>query len=62
MVGKSELIEPNRGDRRYARRDARGRFTKDQSDVGRSLAQDRRVDAQHVAPKGQGDRGDRPGR
>jgi len=29
------------------------------SDVGRSLANDRRVNAKHVAPKGQGDRGDR---
>ena len=44
---------------RYIRRDARGRFTTDQVSIGRSLAQDRRVQAQHEARKGQGDRGDR---
>jgi hypothetical protein len=62
MVGKRELIEPNRGDRRYARRDARGRFTKDQSELGLSLAQDRRIQAEQVGPRGQGDRGERPER
>jgi hypothetical protein len=44
--------------KRYVRRDARGRFTSDQVDVGRSLAADRRRTAKTVAPKGQGDRGD----
>jgi hypothetical protein len=44
---------------RYIRRDARGRFTSDQVSIGRSLAADRRVQAQHQSRKGQGDRGDR---
>jgi hypothetical protein len=44
---------------RYIRRDGRGRFTSDQVTVGRSLTQDRRVQAQHEVRKGQGDRGDR---
>jgi hypothetical protein len=42
----------------YIRRDARGRFTSDQVDVGRSLASDRRTKAKTVVRKGQGDRGD----
>jgi len=44
---------------RYIRRDAQGRFTSDQSDVGRSLTADRRKKAKTVAQPGQGDRGDR---
>ena len=36
---------------RYIRRDARGRFTTDQVSIGRSLSQDRRVQAQHEAPR-----------
>jgi hypothetical protein len=44
--------------RRYVRRDARGRFTKDQVEVGRSLTSDRRQAAKSVVKKGQGDRGD----
>jgi len=42
----------------YVRRDARGRFTSDQVDVGRSLSADRRTAAHTEVPKGQGDRGD----
>ena len=52
-----ELIEPNR-DKRYARRDERGRFTQ-VTDVGRSLTQDRQRDAENPSRHGQGDRGDR---
>jgi hypothetical protein len=50
--------------KRFIRRDARGRFTSDQVDVGRSLSTDRRRPAQTVVKKGQGDRGDqrRPNR
>lgn len=59
MVSKRELIEPNKGDKRYIRRDERGRFTKDQSDLGASLSADRRRHAKHTAKPGQGDRGDR---
>jgi hypothetical protein len=59
MARKRELIEPNKGDKRYVRRDERGRFTSDQVDVGRSLAADRRHHAKTKAKPGQGDRGDR---
>ena len=45
-------------DKRYVRRDERGRFD-EVTDVGRSSAQDQRKDAQHDAKKGYGDRGDR---
>ena len=52
-----ERIEHPEG-QRYARRDERGRFTSDQTAVGRSLAADRRTKAKTTVPKGQGDRGD----
>lgn len=55
---KRELIEPNPGDKRYARRDDNGQFSQ-QVDVGKSLAADQRQHAQHDAGKGQGDKGDR---
>ena len=58
MAGKRELIERNKGDKRYVRRDEKGQF-KDQVDVGRSLAQDQKRDAKNDAKPGQGDRGDR---
>ena len=58
-MSKRELIEPHKGDKRYVRRDARGQFTDQQDDVGRSLAADRRRTAKRVVPKGQGDCGDR---
>ena len=58
MAGKRELIEPHKGDKRYVRRDAQGRFG-EVEDVGRSLTQDRKRAATHEAKKGQGDRGDR---
>jgi hypothetical protein len=58
MARKREMIEPNQGDKRYVRRDAAGRFTDDQSNVGRSLSADRRSKSKTVAPKGMGDRGD----
>ena len=58
MARKRETIEPNQGDKRYTRRDAAGRFTEDQSNVGRSLSADRRSKSKTVVPKGMGDRGD----
>jgi len=61
-VTKRELIEPHDGDKRYARRDDHGRFSEDQTDVGRSLAADRRQHAKTPAKPGEGDRGDRPSR
>lgn len=45
--------------KRYIRRDEEGQFTKDQVDVGKSLAADRRQKAKTVVKKGDGDRGDR---
>ena len=50
------LIAP-RGDKRYVRR-KKGKFTKSQDNVGRSLAADRRKKAKKVARKGEGDRGE----
>ena len=58
MARKREVVEPNESDERFARRDAAGRFTEDQSDVGRSLSADRRSKSKTVVPKGMGDRGD----
>jgi hypothetical protein len=56
-TGKREHLD-TAGDSRYIRRDAHGRFTSDQVDVGRSLAADQRQHAKNRAPKGQKDRGD----
>jgi hypothetical protein len=53
---REELALPN--ETRYIRRDDEGHFTGDQVDKGESLARDRQRQAQHEAPKGQGDRGD----
>ena len=58
MPRKRELIEPNEGDKRFARRDESGEFSADQVDVSRSLASDRKSKSKTVAPKGMGDRGD----
>ena len=57
-MSKRELIEPNPGDKRYIRRDAKGRFS-ESTDVGRSLARDVRTKAKSVSKKGEGDKGDR---
>jgi hypothetical protein len=51
-----ELIDTG-NDKRYVRRNEKGQFD-EVSDVGRSLAQDRRQHAKTVVPAGQGDRGD----
>jgi hypothetical protein len=56
-AAKRELINTGT-DKRYVRRDARGRFG-ESDDVGRSLAQDRTRTATTKARRGQGDRGDR---
>lgn len=55
-AAKRELINTGT-DKRYVRRDARGRF-KESDDVTRSLRQDVKRKAKTVAPAGQGDRGD----
>jgi hypothetical protein len=57
-MSKREVIEPHKGDKRYARRGEHGHFTADQAQVGKSLSADRRSKAKTVVPKGQGDRGD----
>ena len=54
---KRELIEPNKGDKRYVRRSAGGQF-KEVDDVSRSLSADARRKAKTVVKKGQGDKGD----
>ncbi|MBB4066807.1 hypothetical protein [Gellertiella hungarica] len=59
-MSKRELIDTGT-DKRYVRRDDKGRF-KDSVDVGRSLAADRRQHAKHPVKSGEGDRGDRPTR
>jgi hypothetical protein len=56
--GKRELIEPNKGDKRFVRRDDNGRFT-ESDDVSRSLSQDQKRQAKTASKKGEGDRGDR---
>lgn len=56
-AAKRELLAP-RGDKRYVRRDARGRI-KESDDQGRSLSKDRPRKAKRKAKSGQGDRGDR---
>ena len=58
MAGKRELIVPHKGDRRYVRRDAQGRFS-EVDDASRSLSQDRKRQAKTVSKPGYGDRGDR---
>ncbi len=55
-AAKRTLIAP-KGDKRYVRRSAKGRF-KESDDVGRSLATDRRKHAKKKAKRGQGDKGD----
>ena len=59
-MAKRELIAP-KGDKRYVRRDEKGRF-KESDDVGRSLGRDVRQRAKSTAKSGQGDRGDRKAR
>ena len=58
MTSKRELVEPNPGDKRYVRRDEKGRFD-ETDDVSKSLAQDVRKQSKNTATPGQGDRGDR---
>jgi len=58
---KRELVEQDSG-KRFVRRDENGRFTADQSEVGRSLTADRRTKAKTIVAKGQGDRGDQRSR
>lgn len=56
-MSKRETIDTGT-DKRYVRRDDHGRF-KEADDVGKSLSQDRRRDAETRVKPGEGDRGDR---
>ena len=58
MSSKREVIQPNQTGKRYLRRGKHGQFNTGQTCVGKSLAADRRTQAETVVPKGQGDRGD----
>lgn len=58
--GKRELIAP-RGDKRYIRRDAKGRIT-ESDDQGRSLSLDIKKKAKKKVSPGYGDQGDQPKR
>jgi hypothetical protein len=58
IVMPRELVEPHKGDKRYVRRGKKGQFTSRQTNVGRSLAADRRSKAKTTVKKGEGDRGD----
>ena len=51
-----ELVDTGQ-DKRFVRRDEEGQFD-EVTDVGRSLAQDRKQEAKTKVPPGQGDRGD----
>lgn len=55
-AAKRELIDTGT-DKRYVRRDEKGRFS-ESDDVGKSLSQDRRRAARTNAVSGQGDKGD----
>jgi hypothetical protein len=57
---KRELLVTG-ADKRYIRRASNGRFSSDQVDVGRSLADDQRQHSTTATKPGQGDRGDRSG-
>ncbi len=54
--GKRTLIAPNK-DKRYVKRDARGRFT-ESDDQSKSLSQDRKKTAKTKVKSGYGDKGD----
>jgi hypothetical protein len=56
-AAKRELIDTG-NDKRYVRRDRKGRFN-EVDDQGKSLAQDRRRMAKTTSKSGQGDKGDR---
>jgi hypothetical protein len=58
MASKKRVLVDSGTDKRFIRRDDQGKFTGDQVDVGRSLADDRQQRAKAVSKPGQGDRGD----
>ena len=56
-MSKRELIEPNKGDKRYVRRDDEGKFS-ESDDQSASLSRDVRQHAKAEKPRGEGDKGD----
>ena len=56
-MSKRELIDTGT-DKRYVRRDSKGRFS-ESVDVGKSSAADQRKHSKTLAPRGEGDKGDR---
>lgn len=57
VSSKRTTIEPQAGDKRYIRRDEKGRI-KESDDVSKSLAADVRKPAKTTVKAGQGDKGD----
>ena len=60
-TGKRERIDTTPGQpggSRYIRRDAEGKFTSDQVDVGKAQSADRRQKAENKAPAGMKNKGD----
>ena len=55
-TAKRSTVAP-RGDKRFVRRDERGRFT-ESDDAGRSLSRDRKQTAKKKVKSGYGDKGD----
>ena len=55
---KTDRSPGKQGGATYVRRDAEGKFADDQSEIGKSISEDRKPAAEHEAPKGQKDRGD----
>jgi hypothetical protein len=47
-MGKREMVEPHKGDKRYVRRGVKGEFTDKPLSVGRSLVTDRRSKSKTV--------------
>ena len=56
-MSERELNEPNKGDKRYQRRNKDGSFS-DADDVSKSLSKDVKQHATTKKPKNEGDKGD----
>lgn len=56
-MSERELNEPNKGDKRYQRRNEDGTFS-DSDDQSKSLSQDVKQHARTKKPKNEGDKGD----
>ncbi len=56
-MSERELVEPNKGDKRYQRRNEKGEFS-DSDDQTKSLSQDAKQHAKNSKPRNEGDKGD----